>query len=211
MNLIGSLHLSVLFDRCHLNGMVMKGGQPKYATCFNQGNQKQSWRSEITTGGVLIDIESNQIITDGLAMPHSPRLINGKMYCLLSAKGEFVEIDLKSGKVNTLLSLNAFVRGMDHIGDYLFIGMSKLRENSSTFKQLIPHIKNNRAGIAIIHLPTMSFQGEILYKSSVDEIYDVKLFPNLKRPNILHPDSPESKMAVSTPIASYWQKITNAE
>ena len=31
-------------DRCHLNGMAMQDGSPKYATAFNNGNSPQSWR-----------------------------------------------------------------------------------------------------------------------------------------------------------------------
>jgi uncharacterized protein (TIGR03032 family) len=29
-------------DRCHLNGMAMKNGKPKYATAFNNGNTPKS-------------------------------------------------------------------------------------------------------------------------------------------------------------------------
>ncbi|RLD22163.1 MAG: TIGR03032 family protein, partial [Bacteroidetes bacterium] len=34
-------------DRCHLNGMAMKDGLPKYASAFNQGNSFQSWREKV--------------------------------------------------------------------------------------------------------------------------------------------------------------------
>ncbi|OHX66945.1 TIGR03032 family protein [Flammeovirga pacifica] len=197
-------------DRCHLNGMLMKDGLPKYVTTFNQGDQKQSWRKNVTKGGCLIDVDNQTIITNQLSMPHSPKWINNKIYCLESAKGRLVEIDQESGTITEIVRLDAFVRGMDQIGDYLLIGMSKLRENSSSFHQLIPHIKNNRAGVAFIHLPTKSYQGEITYQSSVDEIYDVKVMHNCLRPNILHPNHPESKMAVDTPEQSYWQRPTNA-
>ena len=61
-------------DRCHLNGMAMQEGKPRYATAFNQGDERQSWRKNITQTGVLIDIESGQTLVEGLAMPHSPRL-----------------------------------------------------------------------------------------------------------------------------------------
>ena len=80
-------------DRCHLNGMAMKDGQPKYATAFNQGNSFQSWRENVTKTGVLFDIESNEVIADNLAMPHSPRIFNGEIYVLLSATGELIRVD----------------------------------------------------------------------------------------------------------------------
>ncbi len=193
-------------DRCHLNGLIMEDGLPAYVTTFNGGNQAQSWRSNITKNGHLIDVRNNRIISNQLAMPHSPRKINGVLYCLQSATGELVKIDEQSGKVEVVLGLNAFVRGMHHYGDYLFIGMSKLRENSSTFKELIPNIKNNRSGIAVIHLPTASLQGEIVYQTSVEEIYDVKILPNMKRPNIMNPNNEESKLALTIPGKSFWAR-----
>lgn len=191
---------------CHLNGMIMEDGKPCIATCFNQGDTQQSWRKELKTGGVMIDIESNELIATRLAMPHSPRLINGKIYCLMSATGELVEIDRESGKVTSLVSLNGFVRGMCHYKDYLFVGLSKLRANSSTFAELMPTLTNNRAGIAIIHLPTASLQGEIIYETSVDEIYDVQVLPDSLRPNIMSPENEDSKLGVTIPATSFWAR-----
>ena len=56
-------------DRCHLNGMAFQDGKAKYATAFNEGNSRQSWRENLTKTGVLIDVETNEIVTKGLAMP----------------------------------------------------------------------------------------------------------------------------------------------
>ena len=55
-------------DRCHLNGMAMLNGKPKYVTAFGKGNTFQSWRDTVTTGGIVIDVETDEIIIDGLAM-----------------------------------------------------------------------------------------------------------------------------------------------
>lgn len=191
-------------DRCHLNGMALENGKPKYVSCFNQGNTAQSWRGNIAKDGVLIEVDSNEVIADGLAMPHTPKLINGELYILQSATGELIRIDRKSGKKETITQLDSFVRGMDICGEHLFIGLSKLRKGSKTFAKLADNFGKNEAGIAIIHLPTGSFAGQITYQNSVEEIYDVKVLPNTKRPNILNPLSEESNMAVSTPTSTFW-------
>ena len=73
-------------DRCHLNGMAMLNGKPKYATAFNNGNTPQSWRENITRSGVIYDIEKNKIICSGLPMPHTPRIFNNELYVLLLTK-----------------------------------------------------------------------------------------------------------------------------
>src|SRR5690606_20326652 len=118
-------------DRCHMNGLVIENDKPKYITALGKTNTPQGWRNDITGGGVLIDVEKNEIILEGLAMPHSPMLYKGNLYLLLSATGEFIKVDLTNKKYEVVKELNGFCRGMDIIDDYAFIGMSKLRQNSS--------------------------------------------------------------------------------
>jgi len=193
-------------DRCHLNGMALLNGKPKYATAFNTGNSTKSWREKITTTGVIFDVDSGKTITEGLGMPHSPRIFNGELYVLLSATGDLIRVDKHTGAHEKVIHIGGFVRGMSLYGDHLFIGLSKLRKNSSTFAKLDFADKANESGVAIVHLPTKSLVGKITYQTSVDEIYDVHILPNKTRPNIINPNSPESKMGLTIPTSSYWSK-----
>jgi len=196
-------------DQCHLNGLVMLNHKPKYATAFNQGNSFQSWRDRVTTDGVLMDIESNEIISANLKMPHSPRLFNGQLYLLFSATGEVVKINPLNGLYEVITRLSGFVRGMAYYKDFLFIGLSKLRQNSSTFAKLEIAKNALHAGIAIVHLPTGSLYGEIKYHSSVDEIYDVQVLPDKIRPNILNTIQPEYKTGLSIHGSTFWATETS--
>lgn len=193
-------------DRCHLNGMAMQDGLPKYATAFNTGNTTQSWRENITQTGVIMDVTTNEIVVDGLAMPHSPRIYNGELYCLLSATGELIKVDPEAGTYDVVVKLDGFVRGMDLYQGYLFIGLSKLRKNSSTFAKLDFADDSNEAGIMIVHLPTASMAGKITYQTSLDEIYDVHVLADKRRPNILNTLKPEHKMGISIPNSTFWAK-----
>jgi len=193
-------------DRCHLNGMTLVNGKPKYATAFSQGDTPQSWRETVTTSGVLIDVETDEILANNLKMPHSPRLFNDKLYVLFSATGELVNIDTNTGKIETVINLNSFVRGMAKCGDYLFVGVNKLRQNSSTFSKLDIAKSANFAGIKIIHLPSAALVGEIKYLASVDEIYDIQVLNNTIRPNVLNPYDNDFKRALDIPNATFWAK-----
>ena len=193
-------------DRCHLNGMAMQDGSPKYATAFNNGNSPQSWRENITNSGVVYDIVENKIIAEGLAMPHTPRIYNGELYVLLSATGELIKINSSDRSYEVIVNIEGFVRGMCLHKDYLFIGLSKLRENSSTFGKL-PFAKNaNKAGIVIVHLPTKSISGKITYLSSLDEIYDVHVLADKIRPNILNTLNDDYKEGLSIPGSTFWKR-----
>ncbi len=195
-------------DRCHLNGMAFKEGKPKYVTAFNQGNVMQSWRENITKTGVVMDIESNEVILDGLAMPHSPRIFGDDLFVLLSATGELVKVDVNTGKYDVVIKVDGFVRGMSLHKDYLFIGLSKLRQNSSTFGKLDFAKTANQAGILVVHLPTGSIAGKITYLSSLDEIYDVHILPETIRPNILNTRNNDYTSGIMTPEATFWANTT---
>jgi len=198
-------------DRCHLNGMALQNGIPKYASAFNQGNSRQSWREKVTETGVIFDLDSNEVIAEGLAMPHSPRIFGNDLYVLLSATGELVKIDTQSGKHDVIVKLDGFVRGMSLHKDYLFIGLSKLRKNSSTFGKLEFAEKANQAGIMVIHLPTGSIVGKISYLNSLDEIYDIHMIADKIRPNILNTITPIYKAGLMTPEATFWAKPTEQD
>ncbi len=191
-------------DRCHLNGLAMDGEVPKYISGLGRSNVPQGWRENITNGGMLMDIESGELVMDKVPMPHSPRLYDGKLYVLLSATGEVVQADINTGKYTVITKLKGFVRGMAKHGDYLFVGLSKLRQNSSTFKHLPIALDAKEAGFVVIHLPTGAIVGQLTYQASVDEIYDIQIIPESIRPGIINTDGMEHKMGLHIPGGTYW-------
>ena len=74
-------------DFCHLNGMAMVDGMPKYVTMFGQTTEPKGWRANVQTDGLIMDVPTGEVVAPNLAMPHSPRWIDGELYCLLSATG----------------------------------------------------------------------------------------------------------------------------
>ena len=191
-------------DRCHLNGMAMRAGQPAYATAFNQGDEPKSWREHILETGVIMEVPSGRLVAEGLAMPHTPRWYDDKLYVLQSGKGELTRIDPVTGQQTTVFQYPGFLRGMDRYGDYLFIGVSQIRASSRTFAKIDDRLKKAAAGILIVHLPSGKLAGQLSYQSSVEEIYDVKILPGLVRPNVLSPLQEDHKRGLTTPFATYW-------
>jgi uncharacterized protein (TIGR03032 family) len=61
-------------DRCHLNGLAMEDGKPRYVTAVSRSDVADGWRDHRREGGVVIDLQNNEVILNGLSMPHSPRL-----------------------------------------------------------------------------------------------------------------------------------------
>jgi uncharacterized protein (TIGR03032 family) len=134
-------------DRCHLNGMAVMDGQIAFATAFGQSNVAFGWKKTIPGSGILMDVRKNAIIAEGLAMPHSPRMIEGRLIVLLSATGQVIEIDMITGHKTEIRKLPGFLRGMAYHKGYVFVGHSMLRENSSSFGKLELSYQKGRAGV----------------------------------------------------------------
>ena len=77
-------------DRCHLNGIAVRDGRPRYVTALGTTDTPGAWREQKATGGVLIDVDNDEIILGGLAMPHSPRWHDGRLWLLNSGAGELL-------------------------------------------------------------------------------------------------------------------------
>lgn len=193
-------------DRCHLNGLAMKDGKPAFVTALGKGDTQQSWRENITQGGILMNVTTNEIVCDSLAMPHSPRWYKNKLYILLSANGSLICLDTQTGKHETILQFNSFVRGMSIYKDIAFIGVSKMRESSKTFQKLDILQQTKNAGVLAVHLPSAKILGMLAYQNSVEEIYDIQVLPNFKRPGILNTLTEDHQLSLSIPSASFWGK-----
>ena len=191
-------------DRCHLNGLTLQDGLPKYVSALGDTDIAQGWRDKKKEGGIIIDVPTGEIVCRGLAMPHSPRIYDGKLYALLSATGQLICIDPKTGKYDVINEFNGFVRGLARHGDYLFVGLSKLREKSSAFADLPIAKKSLNSGIVVVYLPMGSIVGQIKYEASVEEIYDIQIIPNTRRPGMMSLAKESHRRAIVTPETTFW-------
>ena len=85
-------------DRCHLNGLAMVDGRPRYVTALGETDTAGGWRADKPQGGCLIDVPSGEIVARGLSMPHSPRWHDGRLWLLESGTGRLVLVDPATGR-----------------------------------------------------------------------------------------------------------------
>ena len=198
-------------DHCHLNGVAFENDKPRFATALGKTDSAEGWRQNRATGGIVLDVPSNTIVADGLAMPHSPRIYDNKLFLLESATGHLVCIDPATGNKETVLTLDGFARGMDRAGDYLFIGLSHLRKKSGSFHGLPIADKSVVCGVVVVHLPTARVMAHLKYENSVEEIYDVRLLPGIRRPGMVSSQRGEHRLALTTPEEDFWAVIKETD
>lgn len=192
-------------DRCHLNGLAMVAGRPKYVTALGETDTVGGWRANKATGGILIDVETDEIVLRGLSMPHSPRWYQEKLWLLNSGTGELWRIDPTTWKPEIVCALPGFGRGLTIVGDYALIGLCQIREQhifgglpiQERFEQLI-------CGVVVVDLRQGQPVGWLEFPSGCRELYDVKFLPNTVRPNLLNQEKDAVREAFLTPDFAYW-------
>jgi len=182
-------------DRCHLNGLAMVNHRPKYVTALGATNTIGGWRENKANGGILMDVESNEIISRGLSMPHSPRWyghnanLSGKaerLWVLESGHGSLSICDRYSGKLETVTSLPGFTRGIDFCGSLAFIGLSQVRE-TAVFSgiPLTEKLSERICGVWVVNLETGQTVAFLKFEDAVQEIFAVRVLPNIRFPEII--------------------------
>jgi uncharacterized protein (TIGR03032 family) len=177
-------------DRCHLNGLAMKDGKPAYVTAIAQTNVGDGWRGHRGDGGVVIDVESNEVIASGLSMPHSPRWHNDKLWVANSGAGEFGSINVDTGEFEALVFCPGYIRGVAFHKNYAIVGLSRPRDNK-TFNGLALDARlekegvQARSGLLVIDLKTGATVHALYAEGFVTELYDVVVLLNTKRPSMI--------------------------
>lgn len=162
-------------DRCHLNGMAMVNGMPKYVTVLGRTNIPGGWREDKAHGGCILEVPSSKVIAEGLSMPHSPRLARGVLWVLNSGKGELITVDPNSGKQEVIWELPGYTRGLVIVGKYAFVGLSKIRETAIFGNLPIgDRFDDLKCGIAVVDLQAREMISCLEFKSGVDEIFDLQ-------------------------------------
>ena len=173
-------------DRCHLNAVGVRDGQPRYATALAATDTPSGWREHKKDGGVLIDIQRNEVLLRGLSMPHSPRWYQGKLWLLNSGDGGFGFVDEKSGRYENVTTLPGFTRGLDFFGNLAFIGMSQVRETATFSGIAIAARPERMCGMFVVDITTGQPVAFMQFKDAVQEVFAVQVLPGIRFPDIIN-------------------------
>ncbi len=165
-------------DRCHLNGLAMVNGKPKYVTTLGETDTPGGWRENKKNGGLLMDVDTNEILLRGLSMPHSPRVYQNRLWVLESGQGTLASVDLQTRTWQTVCQLPGFTRGISFLGPLAFIGLSQVRETAvfSDFP-LLDRLKERTCGVWVVNIQTGETVAFLRFEEGVQEIFAVQILP----------------------------------
>ena len=124
--------------------------------------------------------------------------MEGRVWLLDSGTGRLVEVEPGSGRVETVVELPGYTRGLAIAGSMAFVGLSKIRE-TSTFggvkvaeRQGGAQVRGGDGG------PAGGRQvGLLEFHSGIEEIFDVQLVPGVRRAML---SGPHPELDDQTPI-----------
>ncbi|TIX49813.1 TIGR03032 family protein [Alteraurantiacibacter aquimixticola] len=193
-------------DRCHLNGLAMKDGRPAFVTAVSRSDTIDGWRDRRVDGGVVIDVERNAIVCEGLSMPHSPRWHGGKLWVLNAGTGEFGHVELPSGKAKTgkfvpVAFCPGFLRGLAFHGKFAFVGLSRPRyrrfEGLALDEKLKASDSEAWCGVQVIDTETGTCVDWFRIDGDIGELYDVELVEGFRCPMTVSPTSPDAATLIT--------------
>lgn len=177
-------------DRCHLNGLAMRDGEPAYVTALSRTDITDGWRGWRGNGGIVVDIANNSIILEGLSMPHSPRWHNNRLWLLESGTGHFGYADLERGQFEPLTFCPGYMRGLAFHKRFAIVGVSKPRHNR-TFQglslddNLIARNAEARCGLMVIDTESGDIVHWLELEDPIVELYDVAVLQGVVRPTAM--------------------------
>jgi uncharacterized protein (TIGR03032 family) len=175
-------------DRCHVNGLALADGRPRYVTALAETDTPGSWRPNKATTGCLIDVASGRMIARGFAMPHSPRVHRGQVWLLDSGAGRLVTVDPATGSVTVVAEQPGYARGLAFCGSHAFVGQSKIRETAVFGGVPIAERRESlRCGVGVIDLTTGRHVAHLEFTAGVDEIFDVQVLHGVRLPAVSGP------------------------
>ncbi len=192
-------------DRCHLNGLAMVDGEPKYASAVCRSDVIDGWRDRRRDGGVIIDIQTDEIVAQGLSMPHSPRWYDGRLWVLNSGTGELGFVEPKTKSFEPLTFCPGFLRGLSFHNGYAFVTLSKPRikrfDGLALGETLDAKDADAWCGVQVINLSSGDVAQWLRFDGSMSELFDVCVLPGEKNPLTIGPGTTELQefITIDTP------------
>jgi uncharacterized protein (TIGR03032 family) len=189
-------------DRCHLNGLALEDGQPRYVTLVANSDVADGWRDRRADGGMLMDVATGEPLLRGLSMPHSPRLHEGRLWLLNSGAGELGFLDRDAKKFVPVAFCPGYARGLAFAGPFALVGLSLARENR-TFQglpldgALASRGAEPRCGLLVIDIRNGDTVEWVRIEGVVRELFDVAVLPGVRNPAAIGFVSDEIQRVIS--------------
>lgn len=178
--------------RCRLTGLGSIDGRPRVVTSMSTSNVAGGWTEHQLAGGVLIDILTDEVLAEGLSMPHSPRWHDGAWWLLQAGTGELGYID--AGRFVAVARIDGFARGLT-----ISRGVGLVGGSGSRWDELVAGLpvgqrlqasgRRPDSGVFLFDLVSGRAVGEMRLDGTAREVADVVVLEHTRSAELSAPRS----------------------
>ncbi|HZX80945.1 MAG TPA: glycosyltransferase [Lysobacter sp.] len=151
-------------DAMHLNSLGRHEGR-LLASAFGRFQTHREYKGRSRGAGLVLDVASGDAVFEDLSQPHSLVSHEGSLYLCDSEASAVVRIEADGRE--TRVTLPGYTRGLCVSGDYVYVGLSRSRNQSERALERFPS-----AVVATLRRSDLTMLGHVALPWS--EIYDVK-------------------------------------
>lgn len=172
-------------------GFDSKGIENGYCTAFSDlVTGAKPWKEGYgpKEKGVIFSVATGEVIVRNLTCPHSAKLRDDKLWVCNSGYGEvgyienFRSHDSEQTRFVPVFKAPGFTRGLAFIGDYVFVGLSKVIDK---YEPYAPGIKpsESKCGIWVFNYKTGEFVASLDWHNGY-QIYDIQALTDIRQPRL---------------------------
>lgn len=151
-------------DAWHLNCLEVYQNRV-IVSAFGKFRRHRGYKGKTQGAGIVFDLLTGKTLLKGLSQPHSPQVIDGRLFICNSEEKTVHCIDPDSGS-KTVLEFENYTRGIACSDDHIYVGISSSRNIAQESK----HSK-----IAVLSRNTLERIGEV--RLECPEIYNISAIP----------------------------------
>lgn len=182
--------------RCRLTGLGVRDGRAAVVTAASTADSPNGWEAARVDGGVVVDIDTGEVVASGLSMPHSPRWYDGAWWLVQAGTGELGYLD--GARFVAVSRIDGFARGLAIDGGVAAIGGSgsrwdELVRGYPVGDRLSAAGRRPESGVFLVDLQTGQRIGAMTLDGTAREISDVVVVPGARRVELSGPTGPAAQ------------------
>jgi uncharacterized protein (TIGR03032 family) len=187
--------------RCGLSGVAVRDGRPSAVTCHGATDAADAWRAARADGGVVVDVDSNEIVAHGLSVPQSPRWHDGHLWFVQSGTGTLGYLD--GEELVEVVRVDGYVQALCFAGGHAVVGTS-----GSRWDELVAGLpvgerlagRRPLTGVFVVDLRRGEVVHEVRFDGTAREIADIVAIPTGRHVEFASPDGLHAQELVTYPV-----------
>jgi uncharacterized protein (TIGR03032 family) len=193
--------------RCRLTGIGFRDGTARTVSAASTADVVDGWEAHQRDGGLLVDMATNEVLAQGMSLPHSPRFHQGRWWIVQAGTGEIGYVE--QGVFNSVCRLDGFLRGMAIVGRFAVIGASGSRWNEILDGLPVgERVSQSGAppaqGIYVLDTDSGEIVASLRLDGTAREIGDVVALPGVRVAHIDGADGRAAQESVTVEVG--WQR-----